>query len=483
MIASIACNRSSSIFQFSGGDTLPSVGFRGIYLDILNLVIVAILIGLTAFFVVSEFAIVKVRSSKVDQLIEEGSKRAISVKKVTTHLDEYLSACQLGITITALALGWLGETTFESLLLPIFQLFHIPASLSHILIIAFAFTIVTFLHVVVGELAPKTIAIQKAETVTLMVAKPLIWFYRIMFPFIWVLNGSARLLTKLIGLKPASEHEMAHSEEELRIILSESYESGEINQSEFKYVNKIFDFDDRIAKEIMVPRTEIISISKDDTLEEFLPTAKNEKFTRYPIIDGDKDHIIGMINVKEILTDLISSKSQSTIKPISTYIRPIIRVIDSTPIHDLLLKMQKERIHMAILMDEYGGTSGLVTVEDIIEEIVGDIRDEFDVDEVPSVQKVKDHHYILDGKVLVSQINDILNISINDEDVDTIGGWLLTENYEAKEGDFIEQENFVFTIVEMEDHHIKLVEVYKKPVIEEIAPSQIPLSTESQVQM
>lgn len=138
---------------------------------------------------------------------------------------------------------------------------------------------------------------------------------------------------------------------------------------------------------------------------------------------------------------------------------------------------------MAILMDEYGGTSGLVTVEDIIEEIVGDIRDEFDVDEVPSVQKVKDHHYILDGKVLVSQINDILNISINDEDVDTIGGWLLTENYEAKEGDFIEQENFVFTIVEMEDHHIKLVEVYKKPVIEEIAPSQIPLSTESQVQM
>ncbi|MCA1029088.1 MULTISPECIES: hemolysin family protein [Cytobacillus] len=452
-------------------------------MDILNLVIVAILIGLTAFFVVSEFAIVKVRSSKVDQLIEEGSKRAISVKKVTTHLDEYLSACQLGITITALALGWLGETTFESLLLPIFQLFHIPASLSHILIIAFAFTIVTFLHVVVGELAPKTIAIQKAETVTLMVAKPLIWFYRIMFPFIWVLNGSARLLTKLIGLKPASEHEMAHSEEELRIILSESYESGEINQSEFKYVNKIFDFDDRIAKEIMVPRTEIISISKDDTLEEFLPTAKNEKFTRYPIIDGDKDHIIGMINVKEILTDLISSKSQSTIKPISTYIRPIIRVIDSTPIHDLLLKMQKERIHMAILMDEYGGTSGLVTVEDIIEEIVGDIRDEFDVDEVPSVQKVKDHHYILDGKVLVSQINDILNISINDEDVDTIGGWLLTENYEAKEGDFIEQENFVFTIVEMEDHHIKLVEVYKKPVIEEIAPSQIPLSTESQVQM
>ncbi|MDQ0268988.1 hemolysin family protein [Cytobacillus purgationiresistens] len=449
-------------------------------MDILNLVIVAILIALTAFFVVSEFAIVKIRSSRIDQLIEEGSTRAIAVKKLTTHLDEYLSACQLGITITALALGWLGEKTFESILSPIFQFFSLPESLSHVLVIAFAFMIVTFLHVVVGELAPKTVAIHKAEAVTLLVAKPLILFYKIMFPFIWILNGSARLLTGLFGLKPASEHELAHSEEELRIILSESYESGEINQSEFKYVNKIFEFDNRIAKEIMVPRTEIVSLAKEDHLETFLQVAQHEKFTRYPIIDGDKDHIIGMINIKEILTEVISKKNEVVVKTLDSYVRPIIRVIDSIPIHDLLLKMQKERIHMAVLMDEYGGTSGIVTVEDIIEEIVGEIRDEFDADEIPNIQKVKDDHYILDSKVLVTEINDLFGIEMNDEDVDTIGGWILTENYEAKEGDILQHGAYLFSILEMEDHHIKFVEVTKIPEIETTKPQDLSLN-ETQV--
>ncbi|KAB2331018.1 hemolysin family protein [Bacillus mesophilum] len=442
-------------------------------MDIFNLVIFATLIALTAFFVVSEFAIVKIRSSRIDQLIEEGSTRAIAAKKLITNLDEYLSACQLGITITALALGWLGEPTFEVLLSPIIQFFGLSDDVSHVLIIACAFLIVTFLHVVVGELAPKTLAIQKAEAVTLIIAHPLIWFYRIMYPFIWFLNGSARFLTGLFGLKPASEHELAHSEEELRIILSESYESGEINQSEFKYVNKIFEFDNRIAKEIMVPRTEIISLSKEDNVETVLQTAQTENFTRYPIIDGDKDHIIGMINMKEVMTDLIAKKN-TAVKTLEPYIRPIIRVIDSTPIHDLLLKMQKERIHLAILMDEYGGTSGLVTVEDIIEEIVGEIRDEFDSDEIPMIQTVKEDHFIIDSKVLVSEINDMLGIDINDEDVDTIGGWILTENYEAQEGDVITHGSYRFTVMEMEDHHIKYLEVSRLPEILEQSPQTLP---------
>ncbi|QVY62739.1 hemolysin family protein [Cytobacillus gottheilii] len=442
-------------------------------MDIFNLVIFATLIALTAFFVVSEFAIVKIRSSRIDQLIEEGSTRAIAAKKLITNLDEYLSACQLGITITALALGWLGEPTFEVLLSPIIQFFGLSDDVSHVLIIACAFLIVTFLHVVVGELAPKTLAIQKAEAVTLVIAHPLIWFYRIMYPFIWFLNGSARFLTGLFGLKPASEHELAHSEEELRIILSESYESGEINQSEFKYVNKIFEFDNRIAKEIMVPRTEIISLSKEDNVETVLQTAQTENFTRYPIIDGDKDHIIGMINMKEVMTDLIAKKN-TAVKTLEPYIRPIIRVIDSTPIHDLLLKMQKERIHLAILMDEYGGTSGLVTVEDIIEEIVGEIRDEFDNDEIPMIQTVKEDHFIIDSKVLVSEINDMLGIDINDEDVDTIGGWILTENYEAQEGDVITHGSYRFKVMEMEDHHIKYLEVNRLPEILEQAPQPLP---------
>ena len=363
------------------------------------------------------------------------------------------------------------------MLRPIFDSLSVPSSASHIISIGIAFGIITFLHVVVGELAPKTLAIQKAEKVTLLTARPLILFYKIMYPAIWALNGSARLFSGLFGLKPVSEHELAHSEEELRIILSESYESGEINQSEFKYVNKIFDFDDRIAKEIMVPRTEIVSFSKDDTLESFLQTVYEEKFTRYPIIDGDKDHIIGLVNIKEVMTDLIKNR-QVTSNKLEAYTRPIIRVIDTIPIHDLLLKMQKERIHMAILMDEYGGTSGLVTVEDIIEEIVGEIRDEFDMDEVPEVRKVSDEHYIIDSKMLVSEVSELLNIDINDEDVDTIGGWILTENYEAKQGDVIYLDSYTFKIIDMEDHHIKYIEV--KRLNENEQPQALPL-TETQV--
>ncbi|MCM3241199.1 hemolysin family protein [Cytobacillus firmus] len=449
-------------------------------MDILNLVFIAILIALTAFFVTSEFAIVKIRSSRIDQLIEEGNKNAIAAKKVISNLDEYLSACQLGITITALGLGWLGEPTIEHLLRPVINSFGLPSSISHVISFSIAFAFITFLHVVVGELAPKTLAIQKAEAVTLLTTRPLIWFYRVMYPIIWALNGSARLLTSMFGLKPASEHELAHSEEELRIILSESYESGEINQSEFKYVNKIFEFDNRIAKEIMVPRTEIVSLSKDDTLEDFLQIVQEEKFTRYPIIDGDKDHIIGMANIKEVMTDLIMNRELSS-STLESYIRPIIRVIDSIPIHELLLKMQKERIHMAILMDEYGGTSGLVTVEDIIEEIVGEIRDEFDMDEVPMVRKTEEGQYIIDSKVLVSEVNDLLGTGINDEDIDTIGGWILTENYEAKQGDMIEYENYRFKILDMEEHHIKYIEVTAVPETEEPAPAKEVPFTETEV--
>ena len=443
-------------------------------MDIFNLVLIAILIALTAFFVTSEFAIVKIRSSRIDQLIEEGNSKAISVKKVISNLDEYLSACQLGITITALGLGWIGESTIEHLLDPVFRQLNIPDNAVILLSVSIAFATITFLHVVVGELAPKTLAIQKAEWITLNVSKPLILFYKMMYPFIWVLNGSARIVSRLFGLKPVSENEIAHTEEELRIILSESYKSGEINQSEFKYVNKIFDFDDRIAKEIMVPRTEIVSLSKDDTLESFLKVIREEKFTRYPIIDGDKDHIIGVINIKEIMTDLIGNE-KLTAKTLETYIRPIIRVIETIPIHDLLVKMQKERMHMAVLMDEYGGTSGLVTVEDILEEIVGEVRDEFDMDEIPEVRKIEDNHYIIDSKVLVSEVNELLGVEINDEDVDTIGGWILTENYEAKEGDIIYHDSYAFKIIEMDEHHLKYIEVTKIASDDDSAVQQIAL--------
>ncbi|SES12875.1 protein of unknown function DUF21 [Psychrobacillus sp. OK032] len=231
-------------------------------MTILNLTIFIILLALTGFFVATEFAIVKVRHSRIDQLVAEGRKGSLAAKHVTTHLDEYLSACQLGITVTALGIGMVGESTFEFILHPLFETIGISTDYIQYFTIGAAFAIATFLHVVVGELAPKTIAIQKAEAVTLVFAKPIMIFYKILYPFIWLLNGAARVLVGLIGMKPASEHELSHTEEELRILLAESFKSGEINQNELKYVNNVFEFDDRIAREIMVPRTEIVGFEK-----------------------------------------------------------------------------------------------------------------------------------------------------------------------------------------------------------------------------
>ncbi len=429
-------------------------------MDITNLIIIAVLIAITAFFVASEFAIVKVRSSRIDQLLAEGNKKAISAKKVITHLDEYLSACQLGITITALGIGWLGEPTFEDLMHPVFERLTLNESVEGLISFGIAFAIITFLHVVVGELSPKTFAIQKAEAIALNFSKPLILFYKILFPFIWLLNTSARMFTGLFGLKPASEHELAHSEEELRIILSESFEQGEINQSEYSYVNNIFEFDNRLAKEIMVPRTEIIALDKSSSLEEMFVVISEEKFTRYPIVDGDKDNIIGMINIKELLTASLNVDMDNFI--VEDFINPVIRVIETIPIHDLLLKMQKERTHMAILLDEYGGTAGLVTVEDILEEIVGEIRDEFDSDEIPLIRKVNPNHYLFDAKILIEDVNDLLATHIPDDDVDTLGGWILTQKYDVQLNDTLEFEGYEFIVKELDGHHILYIEVLKK---------------------
>lgn len=433
-----------------------------------NLLLFALLIVLTGFFVATEFAIIRVRQSRINQLVEEGNKRAIAAKKVTSNLDEYLSACQLGITITALGLGWLGEPTVEEILHPLFERFEISASLASLLSFIIAFSVVTFIHVVVGELAPKTVAIQKAEMVTLAFSPLIVVFDKIMYPFIKTLNGSARALVGLFGLKPASEHEMAHSEEELRIILSESFKSGEINQSEYKYVDRIFEFDERVAKEIMVPRTDMITLSKDLTWDEITSIIEIEKYTRYPVDDGDKDNILGMVNMKELLSYYLNRDSDRT-RPLEEFVKPVIRVIETIPIHDLLLKMQKERIHMAVLMDEYGGTSGLVTVEDILEEIVGEIRDEFDTDEKPEVQKLGEKHYLLNARLLISEVNDLLGTDLSDEEVDTLGGWALTENIDVKLGDSIEQDGYEFIIRDAEGHHIHEIEVKKAKPKEEVA--------------
>lgn len=428
-------------------------------MDILNLFLIALLILISGFFVASEFAVVKVRKSRIDQLANEGNKQAVLARKVISNLDVYLSACQLGITITSLGLGWLGEPTVEHLLKPLFEKINITGRVAHTLSFVMAFSIITFFHVVLGELVPKSFAIQKAEQITLKFARPLILFDKIMYPFIWLLNSTALFFTKLFGLQPVKENELSHSEEELRLILSESYKSGEINQSEYKYVNNIFEFDDRVAKEIMVPRTEMICLSTENSLAENMEIISTEKYTRYPVIGKDKDDIVGIINTKEIFHD----QTKGICKPLQSYIHPVLTVFETVPIKKALIHLQKNRVQLAIIMDEYGGTAGLLTMEDIIEEIIGEIQDEFDTDETPMIEKRNPTLTVLDGKVLISDVNDMFGLHIDDSDLDTIGGWFLSQviDINIEPGHVIQYENYQFKALELDGHQIKKIAVSK----------------------
>lgn len=429
----------------------------------LNALAIVILIIATAFFVATEFAIVKIRPSRVDQMVSEKRKNALAVQKVIGDLDGYLSACQLGITITALGLGWLGEPTVEALLLPLFEQLSIPAPLTSLLSFLIAFLFITYLHVVLGELAPKTVAIQKAEAVSLWTAKPLIFFYKMMYPFIWLLNGSALGLVRIFGLKAAKESEEAHSEEELRIIISDSYESGHINKTEYGYVNRIFAFDDLLAREIMVPRTDMVCLYVNKTFEENFQIIKREQYTRFPVVLDNKDNILGMINTKQLFHHYADHQEVDLLKMIN----PVLTVSESMQVKTLLKKMQQERTHIAILLDEYGGTSGMITIEDILEEIVGDIRDEFDTEEKVDIEKINEGHYIVDGKVPLSRINELLDVEIESEGMDSIGGWLYGHNTELKKDSEWTYQNLTFIIREKERHRIRKIEIIQQEAVQE----------------
>ncbi|KWX80082.1 HlyC/CorC family transporter [Paenibacillus sonchi] len=420
----------------------------------LSLTLVAILIILTAFFVATEFALVRLRGSQISQMVLEGKKNALAVQRVAANLDGYLSACQLGITITALGIGALAEPAFEQLLIPLFDLGNISHSVSEPIAFALAFIIATFLHVVVGELAPKTAAINIPEKIGQITSPLIIWFYKILYPLIWLMNGSANLLVRMFGMKPASEHGDAHSEDEIRLILSESYESGKINKAEYGYVNRIFTFDEMLAKEIMVPRTDMVCLFTNHSLKENLEIIRKEQYTRFPVADGSKDNIIGMINTKQLYLQYDNNPDFD----FKSLILPLLTVSEVTPVKTLLTRMQKERVHIALLLDEYGGTSGLITIEDILEEIVGEIRDEFDGDERRNIEKLSDSHYLFDGNVSVLEVKELTGFDLHDDEVTTIGGWLYSHLEEPAIGKSITHENVTLTVREMNRHRIRRVE-------------------------
>lgn len=432
-------------------DPLPSI---------INLLLIGLLVLMNGFFVSAEFAMVKVRGSRIEALVESGNKNAIYASNIVRNLDAYLSACQLGITLASLGLGWLGEPAIAHLLEPMFTALGLGPVYVHGVSIAIAFVIITILHIVLGELAPKTIAIRKSETVTLWSAALLTFFYKLMYPFIWALNGMANSLLRLIRMAPASELDEAHSEDEIRILMKESNKSGLIDNTELALVDNIFDFTATTAREIMIPRTEMICLNANQSMLENLEIASESMRTRYPVYNGDKDHIIGFIHIK----DLMKSQLTDTI----SVIRPILAVPDSTPISDLLKRMQRSKTQIAILIDEYGGTSGLVTLEDIMEEIVGEIQDEFD-QERPAIEQVDEMEYSIDGLMLIEEVSERFGLEMDRSDYDTIGGWLYSrvETIPPEVGQSVEYGGHLFVIQETEHKRISRVNVIKLEMLVE----------------
>ncbi|MFT8870903.1 MAG: hemolysin family protein [Sporolactobacillus sp.] len=423
----------------------------------IDLIAIVFLIAITAFFVAAEFAIVKVRRTRISQLIKQGDKRAQSAKRIISDLNGYLSTTQLGISVTALVLGWIGEPAVSSLIEPLLGRAGLAAGIVQPLTTVAAFLVVTFTSVVLGELAPKAIAIQRADQITLKIARPLVFLHRLLFPFTWLLNVLSNAAVRLFGFRSEEAEEQALTEGELRLTLADSFRSGEITKAELGYMTRIFDFDERTAREVMVPRTEMVCIDCSDADADSLQTIRAEKYTRYPVIRDDKDHVIGIINVKDLFNDCLGGD----IQPLAGYIRPVLSVLETTPIRLLLEKMQNQRVHLAVLTDEYGGTSGMVTVEDILEEIVGEIRDEFDEGEELMFEAINSNQAVVSGKLLIARVNERFGTDIEEEGIDTIGGWLLSENATLKEGDVLANGDVRFEVLGRDTRHILKVRITK----------------------
>lgn len=386
---------------------------------LLDIFFTILLVFLNGFFVAAEFAIVKVRSSQIELIAVKGSKRAVFAQDIVEHLDAYLSATQLGITLASLGLGWIGETVVSEMIINIFYSlgYNISPDSAHKVAFPIAFGLITVLHIVFGELAPKSLAIRYPLETSMAVSVPLRIFYYIFRPFIWMLNGLANKILNLVGIKPIHDQEI-HTEEELRMILTESEEGGAIKRSEHELIQNVFEFDDRIVKQILVPRPKMIAIDIKLSNEEIIDKVLDEGYSRMPVYQDSLDNILGIMYTKDLLK-IIKDKS---FKGVSDILRPAYYVPAGKRINELLRELQAQHIQMAIVTSEFGGTIGLVTMEDIIEELVGEIQDEYD-EEKPIVEKKSDTEFIVNAQVAVSDVNEFLPIALPESPhYDTVSG-------------------------------------------------------------
>jgi len=387
-----------------------------------KLLAVMLLVFLNGFFVATEFALVKVRATQLEPFAARGHKRAKMALHLARHLDAYLSACQLGITLASLALGWIGHPVFADLLAPFYTLFEVESEkLQHTISVVVGFSVITFLHIVVGEMAPKSVAIRLAMPTTLWIAYPMQWFYLVMYPFIYVLNHSALWLLRLGGLEPAHEGDAIHSEDELRLVLASSQKKLGDSRFSQDLVQNALDLRQRVVRDVMRPRQEITVLDTAAGIAECLELAEKSRYSRFPLCEeGDLDKTLGVIHIKDLYAQRQTARSGADLLPAA---RKIIYVPETARLEKLLRLFLDRKLHLAIVVDEYGGTVGLVTLENIVEELVGQIQDEFD-QEKPLCTRASETSWEVAGALPLHELTELVGAQVEAEGVTTTSGWV-----------------------------------------------------------
>ncbi len=393
-------------------------------IDLLKLVLVLVLVVANGFFVAAEFSLVSVRRTRIAELVEKGNLRARDVQKAIENPDNVIAATQLGITLASLGLGWVGEPALSHFLEPAVHLFplDIQPEVSRSIAAGISFALITFLHVVAGELAPKSIALQDPEGTSLIVARPTLFTEVLFKPAIIALNGAGNLLLRLFGVEPASGHELVHSVEELKMLVEASTEGGVMEKDEGEMLHAIFDFGELLVEQVMIPRTEIIAVEADASLQDTVQRMINHPYTKFPVYEDNLDQVVGIVHARDVIAATQDpERKHCTARDLA---REALFVPQAISVNRLLQEFRARRQHIAIVLDEYGGTAGLVTLEDLLEEIVGEVSGPFD-EQPPEIQPLADGQVLIDGLTLIDDVNEELGLHLSDPHYNTIAGYVL----------------------------------------------------------
>lgn len=431
---------------------------------LINIFIIVFLLFVNGFFVAAEFALVKVRKTRLEQLSNEGNSNAKKALKLVEETNKMLAAAQLGVTIASIALGWVAESTIVQLIEPIIKAIPFANGMlsAHVVAVPISFVLVTYFHVLLGEQLPKCFALRHTDSVALMVATPMDMFITLFKPFVWLLMVSGDKI--LCAFHVSSDESLVHSTEELDMLVDASYNEGVLNETEAEMLHNMFKFSDLMAKQVMIPRTDMMCIPSDITYEELTKFTLENQYTRYPVYEENIDKILGFIHVKDLYS-LSMNKETFSIKKL---IRPLMLVPETMTLDNLIIEFKKSHGQMAVVIDEFGGTSGLITLEDVLEEIIGDVQDEFDEEEEVDIKEVGENTYIANAMMRIDELVDFFDLNesqFEEDDVETIAGLVVKLlGRIAVVGDSVSFNGFTFTVVEVDGARITKLKIFKEPL-------------------